>query len=248
MSPVIVVSQPMFFPWIGLFEQVRLSDIFVHYDDVQLPQGRSFISRVQIKSVQGLSWLSAPIDRKRSGSLINEVALFNEIDWRSKHLASLRHAYARAPHFDLMFQIAKRIYGGPPCRLSEFNIAAIEQISRWLGLTTQFVRSSALGVAGASTERLVAICQQLGCNVYVTGLGALKYLQHEKFEERGISVRYMDYIKAPYAQGQSEFTPYVSILDAIAHCGEQTRDLVCSNSVYWKDFIQTSSAVREDSR
>ena len=43
----LVVSQPMFLPWIGLFEQVRLADRFIHYDDVQLPQGRSFISRVK---------------------------------------------------------------------------------------------------------------------------------------------------------------------------------------------------------
>ena len=243
MPRVIVVSQPMFLPWIGLFEQVRLSDIFVHYDDVQLPHGRNFMARVQIKSNQGVSWLSAPIDRGKSGRLINEVALFNEVDWRSKHLATLRHAYARAPHFDLMFGMAERIYAGPACGLAEFNIAAIEQIAQWLGLTTQFVRSSAMGVAGASTERLVDICEQFGGNVYVTGLGALKYLRHDKFEERGISVRYMNYAKTPYAQWRSEFTPYVSILDAIAHCGDQTRDLVCSNSVYWRDFLQTSSVI-----
>ena len=46
----IVISQPMLFPWIGIFEQIKLSDVYVHYDDAQLPQGRSFINRVQIKT------------------------------------------------------------------------------------------------------------------------------------------------------------------------------------------------------
>jgi hypothetical protein len=226
----------MFLPWIGLFEQARLSDVFVHYDDVQLPQGRSFVTRVQIKPSRGVSWLSVPIDRVNSGKSINEVILFDRVNWRSKHLATFRHAYARASHFELMFDLIQEIYGGSSSRLSEFNIAAVQRIAQWLGLAPRFIRSSEMGVPGVSTDRLVNLCERTNCDIYVTGHGALKYLDHEKFEERGISVRYMDYKKIPYRQGAGEFTPYVSILDAIAHCGEGARDLVCSDSVYWKNF------------
>ena len=41
MSRTVVISQPMFLPWVGLFEQARHADVWFHYDDVQLPQGRS---------------------------------------------------------------------------------------------------------------------------------------------------------------------------------------------------------------
>src|SRR3954466_1858113 len=99
MPRTVVVSQPMFLPWVGLFEQVRLSDIFVHYDDVQLPQGRSFMSRVQLKSAQGVTWLTAPVDRTKSGKLLKDVVLFGEEDWRGKHLKTIKHAYAKAPYF-----------------------------------------------------------------------------------------------------------------------------------------------------
>src|SRR5438045_9070322 len=100
----------MFLPWIGLFEQIRLADVFMHYDDVQLPQGRSFVSRVQVKTSNGVDWLTAPIDHARSGKLINEVILARSEDWRGRHLKTLRHAYARTPHFDLMFELAERIF------------------------------------------------------------------------------------------------------------------------------------------
>jgi hypothetical protein len=236
MTRTLVVSQPMFLPWVGLFEQVRLSDVFVHYDDVQLPQGRSFMSRVQIKSSNGVSWLTVPIDRTKSGKLLGDVVLSNQEDWRSKHLKTIRHAYAKAPYFHLMFEIAEKIYSHPTNHLSEFNINAIQQIAQWLGLSPQFIRSSEMGVEGASTQRLVDLCESVNCDVYVTGHGALKYLNHEKFEERGIAVRYMDYRKVPYRQGHGEFTPYVSIIDAIANCGERTPDLLCSDAVYWRDF------------
>jgi hypothetical protein len=228
----------MFLPWIGLFEQIRLSDVFVHYDDVQFPQGRSFMTRVQIKSAQGTFWLTAPIDHVKSGRLINQVVFFGGTDWRGKHLATLRHIYARAPHLRLMYSIAEQIYSEQSNLLTDFNIAAIEHLAQRLRLSPKFIKSSSLGVHGTATERLIGLCMQLDCDVYVTGHGALNYLNHEKFEERGITVRYMDYKKMPYEQGAGEFTPYVSILDALAYCGERTRDLMCSDSIYWRDFLR----------
>lgn len=236
MARTLVVSQPMFLPWVGLFEQVRLADVFIHYDDVQLPQGRSFMSRVQLKSANGVSWLTVPIDHTKSGKLLNEVVLFESEEWRDKHLRTIRHAYAKRPYFDLMFELIEKIYSQPTDHLAEFNIKAIEQIAQWLGLAPQFMRSSAMGVAGASTERLVDLCEAVNCDVYVTGHGALNYLNHQLFEDKGISVRYIDYKKVPYEQGHIEFTPYVSILDAIANCGERTRDLLGSEAIYWRDF------------
>ncbi len=236
MNRTLVVSQPMFLPWTGLFEQVRLADVFVHYDDVQLPQGRSFISRVQIKSGNAASWLTAPIDRARSGNLINEVFFFEDQDWRSKHLKSIRHAYSKAEHFQLMFALAEEVYSYATDRLADFNINATEKIAAWLGLTPPFMRSSAMSVGGASSERLVKLCEATNCNVYVTGHGALNYLDHEQFEAKGISVRYMDYQKTPYPQLHGEFTPYVSILDGIANCGAGARELVSSEAIYWRDL------------
>src|SRR6266436_4740939 len=126
MSRTAVVSQPMFLPWVGLFEQIRLADVFIHYDDVQLPQGRSFMSRVQLKSASGVSWLTVPIDHTKSGKLLNEVVLLMSEDWRDKHLRTIRHAYARRPYFSLMFGLVEKIYSQPTNHLSEFNITAIE--------------------------------------------------------------------------------------------------------------------------
>lgn len=236
MARTLVVSQPMFLPWVGLFEQVRLADVFIHYDDVQLPQGRSFISRVQLKSANGVSWLTLPIDHTKSGKQINEVVLVKPEEWRTKHLRTIQHAYARRPYFKPMFELAEKIYSEPTDHLAEFNIHGIEQLAQWLGLAPKFMRSSEMGVAGASTERLVGLCKAVDCDVYVTGHGALNYLNHQQFEDNGISVRYMDYKKMPYEQGHGEFTPYVSILDAIANCGERTRELLSSEATYWRDF------------
>ncbi|MBC8123824.1 MAG: WbqC family protein, partial [Gemmatimonadaceae bacterium] len=56
----VVISQPMLFPWIGMFEQICLADVYVHYDDVQFSKG-SFSNRVQVKSASGSKWITVPL-------------------------------------------------------------------------------------------------------------------------------------------------------------------------------------------
>jgi hypothetical protein len=237
----VVISQPMFLPWLGLFEQIKLSNVFVHYDDVKLPQGRSFMSRVQIKTTSGSAWLTAPIDRNLSGDLISDSWLIGEQEWRRRHLKTIYCCYAKAPFFDLMYDLASQIYSFPSNNLSEFNQNAIEAVSSWLELDTIYIKSSQLEIHGSSTQRLVDICKKFKAQNYITGLGALNYIDYKKFEDNDIHVRYMAYQKQSYQQLYGEFTPYVTILDAIANCGENTRKLLCSNSIYWKDFINEPS-------
>lgn len=62
----IVVSQPKSLPWLGLFEQIRLANISVHFEDGQVPVGQGFIFGAQIRTLKGSQWLSASIDHGQS--------------------------------------------------------------------------------------------------------------------------------------------------------------------------------------
>ena len=233
---VVVISQPMYFPWVGLFEQVALADVFVHYDNVQLPQGRSFITRVQIKTANGPQWLSAPVKRG-AGQLIQDVQLDTETDWQRKHLNALRHAYARSPHLDEMIALVESVHAKAQDSLNELNIAAIETVSDYLGLSTRFVRSSEHPTDSHSTQKLIDYCELHHATQYVTGHGALKYLNHDAFTARGIAVRVMDYQCIEYDQPHGTFTPYVSILDTIACLGRGARDIIQPQTCDWKERV-----------
>lgn len=235
MPKKIVISQPMFFPWVGLFEQVKLADVFVHYDDVQFPQGRSFLSRVQIKTHSGVKWLTVPV--RHSGRLINEVILDDTQNWREKHLKTLQQNYAKAPFVGEMLDIVRTVYKVSTPRLSELNCLATETVAEYFDLCPMFVKSSDYGMDAASSERLLQLMQALRGTIYITGHGALHYLNHELFERNGIRVEYIDYQKVPYKQLHGAFTPFVTILDLIANVGKEGVNLLTSETVYWKDFI-----------
>lgn len=232
----IVISQPMFFPWKGLFEQIALSDDFVHFDDVMLPQGRSFMNRVQIKTEKGTSWLTVPI--KRNGKqLIKDVKVDQNQNWKEHHLKLLHHAYARSEYVKEMIEVVKSIYSLETENLSDLNIYAIERISEYFQLTSNFYKSTEIGTVGKGTEKIFNIVKKLGASTYITGHGAKNYLDHQKFDDHGVEVEYMNYRKHPYNQLHNEFTPYVSILDLIANCGQEGKKFINSDSESWKSFI-----------
>jgi len=242
----IVVSQPFFLPWVGLFEQMRLADVFVHYDDVQMPMGKNFCNRVQIKTRNGSQWLTIPIQHQGKVARINEIKISHAEDWKTKHIATIKNHYSDTPFYTELMDVLGAIYASPASLLSDFTIHSLEIIADYLEMNRTWVRSSDMNIPGKSTQRLVDICRRFHASAYITGLGALNYINYELFEENNIALRYMDYQKQPYPQLHGEFTPFVSIIDLIANCGKEGKKYVCSNSVYWKDYIQGGYAYEQN--
>lgn len=240
----LVISQPMFMPWRGMFEQIRLSDQFVFYDDVQLPlgggKGRGFSTRVQIKTARGTEWLTLPVDRAGKGKQRINEARFAHMDWKAEHLDKIRQAYKHAPHFDEVYAtVVAPIYAIETDSLSAFCVDSTRRLAATLGLSPAWHVSSALQAepgAGAS-ERVLQICKLLGASDYISGLGAMQYLDYAIFDAAGVRVRYMHYETQPYAQLHGDFTPYVSIIDMLFCTGvTATAASLQSGALFWKDW------------
>ncbi len=228
-----VILQPQYLPWRGVFEQIALADVYIHFDDVQFPQGRSFTSRVQVKTAAGPRWLTVPVLRG-GRQTIAQTQIDESKPWRTEHLRTLEHAYARAPHRDAMLALARDVLDPAPASIGELNAAALERIAAALGLHPRFARSSAHPSAAKATQRLVELCLAHGATRYVTGHGALAYLDEALFAQHGIAVEVMEYQLTPYAQLHGDFDPYVTVLDLIANAGtEAARAHLDSPSVPW---------------
>jgi hypothetical protein len=234
----VVISQPAFFPWVGMFEQVRLADVFVHYDDVQFSKGW-FTNRIRVKTEYGSKWLSVPLAGLELGQNIDRVRIDEAKAWRDAHLSLLRQAYKRAPFGKEMLELVADVYAAKFETIADLAIASLESAASYFGLDRgrTFVRSSALGVAGHGTGRVLEIVTRAGGTRYVTGHGARKYLDHERFDRAGIAVEYMEYLRQPFPQLHGVFDPHVSILDLIANCGRAGARAILSGSVPWRQFV-----------
>ena len=59
----VVISQPMLFPWPGLFEQLALADVYIYLDDAQFSKG-SHTNRIQVKWRDTMKWMTIPPGRQ----------------------------------------------------------------------------------------------------------------------------------------------------------------------------------------
>lgn len=238
MSRNIVISQSMYFPWVGLLEQIRLADVFVHYDDVQYSKG-SFSNRVQVKGANGVSWMTLPLRDYHLGQRIDEVMLDERTDWRSKHREILRQAYLKAPFRDEMLALVDRVFAQNAVTVADISRQSMLELAAYFGLDrAHFLSSQMLPIPGASSERVCDIVEHLEGTVYITGHGARNYLNHALFEEKGITVEYMQYERTPYPQLNGDFTPYVTALDLLANCGAEGAKMIHSGTIGWKEFTR----------
>jgi hypothetical protein len=234
----VVISQPMFFPWVGLFEQVRLADAYVHYDDVQFSKG-SFVNRVQIKTARGSEWLTVPTASRRLGQEIRDVAINETDDWRAQHLAFLERSFHGAPFAADALRLAADVYARRATNMGDLTMASMEAVCAYFDFAppSGFVKSSTLGIGGRSWERVLSIVKHFGGDVYITGHGAREYLDHDAFEAARVRVEYMQYERVPYPQLFGEFTPYVSVLDLIANRGVDGLAVIRSGTLPWREFV-----------
>lgn len=237
----IVISQSMYFPWMGFIEQLRLADTFVLYDDVQFSKG-SFTNRVQIKTATGPQWLSVPLMGLRLGQRINDVQLDERSDWRTKHRDQLSDAYRKAPFVSDMLALVDDVFAQPAATLSQLAWTSTLALADYFGCVShlKLYDSASMQIDGSSSQRVLDIVRNLGGSIYITGHGARNYLNHASFEKIGVDVRYMDYRCEPYVQLHGEFTPYVSALDLVANCGRDGRRYMQSSTNSWKVFTNES--------
>jgi hypothetical protein len=234
----VVISQPMFFPWVGFFEQIKLCDAYVHYNDVQYSKG-GFTNRVQVKSPEGIKWLTVPLKNLKLGQPIKDVEIDNTNDWRTSHKNLLTRCYQDSPYFNEMMELVNNLYTKDWQLLDELSLASLVAVNNYFGLLddNNITYISNLNIQGKSSERVLATCKALHANIYITGHGASQYLDHQIFEQAAIRVEYMNYEKKQYPQHFGEFTPYVSILDLIANMGKDGINWISSSTIYWKDFM-----------
>ena len=230
----VVILQPSYIPWRGVFDQIEQADLFIFYDDVQYDK-RGWRNRNQIKTPHGKQWLTIPVHSRGAQTQnipINQIRIVWENPWSEAHGKAIQQAYSKAPYFDRYQALVEMFYQRRDEFLADFTIAFTVALARELGNThTRFLRSSQIdGITGQKTDRLIQILQAVGATHYISGPSAQDYIEREKFEEAGITLRYMQYNYPEYPQLYPPFDPQVSILDLLFMTGSEAPSYIFKGS------------------
>ncbi|QKS28023.1 MAG: WbqC family protein [Candidatus Accumulibacter similis] len=223
MSKTVAIHQPNFFPWLGYFDKIARSDVFIFLDHVQFPKtGGVWCNRVKMRCGGEARWVTGPIKRAFHGVLaINEVAWADEQPWRRKLLKTLAANYPRAPFFKETMAWLEPLILTPESNLALYNMAVIKAMAGEIGLRHEHcVASSSLGCEGQASGLLVNLIRKVDGSYYMCGGGASGYQDDQAFAQAGVSLVYQGFQHPKYPQaGAADFVPGLSVVDALMNVG-----------------------------
>jgi hypothetical protein len=223
MTCVVAIHQPNFLPWLGYFDKIARSDVFIFLDDVQFSKtGGTWSNRVKMLLAEEPRWVTAPIRRAFNGVVsINQIEWADEQPWRAKLLKTLSVNYAKKPFFRETMAWLEPLILLPEGNLARYNMAVIRAIADQIGLRhNHCVTSSSLGGQGQASELLINLTRNVGGDCYLCGGGASGYQQDEAFASAGVELRYQSFTHPIYTQhGGHAFIQGLSIVDALMNLG-----------------------------
>jgi hypothetical protein len=224
---ILSVNHPYFCPFPGFFIKACLSDVLIILDEVQFPQGTTWISRNRFKNDQGALWLTIPVWKKGLGlQNLNQVRICYEGRWPRKHLESLKSAYGNAPYLPDHLGFLEEIFSERYEKLIDLNLAIIDYLMNCLKMETKLVLLSELDLKARGPHLLPEICKAMGASIFLAQSQAKQYLEADLFRQNGIELRSFRYVPPIYPQLWGDFLPNLSTFDLVCNCGPKARDIL----------------------
>ena len=232
---IVGIHQPNFFPWLGFFNRILSCERFIFLDHVQIPTGKSWVSRNKLLISGADRWLTLPTKkRSRMGQRIDEVEINYESNFTKKHLRTIESNYGKTQYFKEVFPIIQRIYTADHKLLVDFNLSFIHWVLDSWQCPTKCYRSSQLIAINPSlmhltgNELILEICATVDAKKYISGSGCLDFIKPNSFEERYINFNFQSFSHPEYDQiGAQQFRSNLSILDCLFNQGlKRTQTLV----------------------
>jgi len=204
-------NQPYLFPYIGYWQLMSISDIYVISDSMQYIK-KGYINRNNILIDGRRHMFTLEALGVHETTLINEVKVGNN----SKKIAkSIFHAYKKAPYCKEVYPLIEEILLNKEKNLSKYIGNSIIKIAQYLGMNTEFIYLSDLQgeTSLKAQDRTIDICKRLEATEYINAIGGIELYNIDDFKEKGIELKFLKTGYIEYKQLNNEFIPYLSIID-----------------------------------
>jgi hypothetical protein len=224
----LAIHQPQYFPWPAYMHKVMSADIFVYLDTVQFSKN-GLQNRNQIKTAQGPRWLTVPV-KHQLGRSISETEIADPRATK-KHWKTLNASYGRTEGFQRWGDELQALLTTIPGSLADLAIASTEWMLGKLKVRAKRMRASEVpGATSHGSELIASICQVLGASEYLTGTGALAYMNPKDFAAVGCEVLVQEWETINYEQAHpaAGFVPNLSTLDLLMNCPDSTAKMIAA--------------------
>ena len=184
--------QPNYLPYLGFFDKIKKSDVFIVGDDAQFNY-KDFHHRNKIRIREGWKWLTIPVVKEFQP--INEIMIRKDVEvkgvsWSEKHFLEIQKEYNKSPYFSCYESEIKRIYMEKYDELIDLNINLINFLLKSFDIDTKIMFASDFKSYAKSSIKIVEMMNEIGGNTYLSGIGGKNYLDLSQFG--AIKVEFQD--------------------------------------------------------
>jgi len=211
------MMQPYLFPYLGYFQLIARSDVFVLGDDLQYVKG-SWINRNRVLANGQPKLITFPLRKANQFAPINQRWLCDEFEQEAqKLLKTLELSYSRAPYKAETMALVREIFAHPERNLARFIENSIRRICAYLQIATPIRIGSELGLPARmdKQERVVTIAQKMTAELYINPIGGTALYCPGYFRSNGLVLRFLRMDDLSYPQFNHPFVPSLSIIDVL---------------------------------
>lgn len=204
-------------PYIGYFQLIYASDIFVIYDDVQYIKS-GWVNRNRILLNSEPNYFTISLKKDSTFLNINEKIISNNfILEKDSILRKFEQAYKKAPYYLETIEIIKKIFYFNDNNLSNMIVNSIKEICLYLNIETKILLSSNLekNKLEDKKDKLINICNILKANKYINPIGGTELYNKDDFKLNEIDLYFLKTRKITYKQFNNTFIPNLSIIDIL---------------------------------
>jgi len=231
---IVSAHQPHYFPWIGYFNKMYLSDIFMLMDNMNFTNN-SYINRNRIINSKGIQFINIPLSKPNGiKTKINELVIENnkQKNWNIKTLRTLNHNYFSGEGFSEFYPIVEDILLKKFDLYIDLAFCIEKEIMNYLGINTKIILASETNTTGnKENELILKILHNSGCNTVLLGLGAsLKYIDFSFVKNEGYELLSQEFLFPKYQQKTETFINGVSILDLLFNESRNEASFIVKNA------------------
>ena len=218
----LAIMQPYFLPYLGYFSLIKQTDKFILLDTVQFIK-HGWIERNRILSPNGEpQYIAIPLEKHSQTTLIKDIRIRNQENWKEKIKAQLVHYKKRAPYYTETMNIMDNILNFVTDSIVKMNQYSLKCICDYLGINAVFSIFSEMNLniekPCAPDEWALNICKAMGdVNEYWNPTGGATFFDKSKYDEAGIDLKFEGVNLNFYSQrrGPENFVPGLSIIDVM---------------------------------
>lgn len=223
----IAIMQPYLFPYIGYFQLISNTDKWVFFDVVQYNK-KSWMNRNRIlhpTKMGGYQYINVPIRSHKKGTLIRDVVINTEMNWKQDILGKLTlYRRMRAEYYDDTFDLLTSIFDCNSTTFLDLSVLSIKKICEHIGIDFNYEIASNIkfdrNIIKGPGDWALSITKELGGSVYINPAGGFNIFDEDKYKKNGVDLLFLKPNLSPYNQSRrTTFVPGLSIIDVLMFKG-----------------------------